>query len=1216
MKIEQLRFKNLNSLVGEWAIDFTHEAFLGDGIFAITGPTGAGKSTILDAMSLALYGRTPRLERINKSDNEIMNRQSGECSAEVTFCSPAGRFRATWSQRRARGKVDGKLQDYHHEFYDATDQNDQQPLTEKKSLVPGLVQEKSGLDFDQFTRSMLLAQGGFAKFLEAKGDERAPILEQITGTDIYSTISVAVHEREKAEREALDLIDAATEGIAPLGAEQLTALQEELERTSLAVNSLTEKEEQARELLQWKQRLLRLETDGTTARLATEECRAAVAAFAPKQEQLTRAVQAVELEAPYRELVTAEGDVATLQQESKRLEEALPQREAAAEEAVKAHGITTENLKKSETNAAEERAEITAVRALDQSIVQQQGAVKECNAQRSQAEKEQTDLQTDRDRLSALMTEKIAAAATAQRYLEQHPCDDALPEALAGFREQVAQVQQSAAQWLSTSKEVKSCTEQRTALEKESSRGAAAIAEVTAEVERLEAQLNGAQQQLDGATGAGGIAALRALREAAQERLQQLTEARTAQEQLAAVRQRYSELLDAQKGQLGVLEEVQETLRGFEAQRELTQRTLDTAERERRMLDFDAERQRLQEGEPCPLCGAVEHPFAHDLPTVEENQSEQEQLKTKLHSLQETLLREGKREATLQEAMRTISDQLSELKREGVERAAALGELLASLAVAEAAVPDAVAEAETAAATARERLSTAEAQQEVIAPLQRALTAARDAQEQASAAAQGASEQRGQLAGKIETLQQQLEDAKRQGIRLSASLSEALLAYGIADFTAKEAEQTIATLTARANSYTEHWRKADSVQQEQRGIEKDQEHCKEKLVRVDRVVAEATAREKAAEEALSAQQQDRTDRFGDRDCDGAEAAITAELKGAQAALQEAAKAQVKCESARQQCAEQLAQKRGSAAAKQEQRTALEKLFAAGLSAAGFATREHLSAALLPREQREALAAEAEALTGAQRLAEAKLQESTAALQETRDKALTTAPVEALELSVREASAALAQRNSAVGSLSQQLTEDAAKREKLAQKADERTAQERECRRWGALRELIGSADGKKFRNFAQGLTFELMVQGANRELAKMSDRYRLMRDPVEPLDLTVVDAWQGGEVRSTRNLSGGESFIVSLALALGLSQMASRTVRVDSLFLDEGFGTLDEEALEVALETLSGLQQEGKMIGVISHVQQLKERISTQITVEPTTGGRSRVVGPGCEKVE
>jgi exonuclease SbcC len=142
-----------------------------------------------------------------------------------------------------------------------------------------------------------------------------------------------------------------------------------------------------------------------------------------------------------------------------------------------------------------------------------------------------------------------------------------------------------------------------------------------------------------------------------------------------------------------------------------------------------------------------------------------------------------------------------------------------------------------------------------------------------------------------------------------------------------------------------------------------------------------------------------------------------------------------------------------------------------------------------------------------------------------------------------------------------------------------------------------------------------MVSHANIQLEKMSDRYLLTRDKNEPLDLNVIDNYQAGEIRSTKNLSGGESFIVSLSLALGLSKMASRKVRVDSLFLDEGFGTLDDDALDTALETLASLKEEGKIIGVISHVSALKDRIPAQIQINPLSGGKSKISGPGCTKI-
>ena len=203
----------------------------------------------------------------------------------------------------------------------------------------------------------------------------------------------------------------------------------------------------------------------------------------------------------------------------------------------------------------------------------------------------------------------------------------------------------------------------------------------------------------------------------------------------------------------------------------------------------------------------------------------------------------------------------------------------------------------------------------------------------------------------------------------------------------------------------------------------------------------------------------------------------------------------------------------------------------------------------------------------------------------------------------------------IGGILKSLSENDKLQEKQQERIKTIDARKIECARWDALHQLIGSADGKKFRNFAQGLTFEIMTMHANRQLRKMTDRYLLIRDASQPLELNVIDSYQAGEIRSTKNLSGGESFIVSLALALGLSQMASRKVRVDSLFLDEGFGTLDEDALETALTTLAGLRQDGKLIGVISHVTVLKERIGTQIQVIPETGGRSSLTGPGCRKI-
>ena len=204
MRILNIAFRNLNSLAGDWSIDLRAPEFEASGIFAITGPTGAGKSTVLDAVCLALYGSTPRLGKVSKGANDIMTRGTGDCFADVTFSTLRGEFRCRWSQRRARGKADGELQPARHELFDAEGVS----LADKMHDVAARVEELTGMDFERFTQSALLAQGRFATFLLAEGRDRAPLLEQLTGTEIYSRISSHIFRRAKAEQERLAALDA------------------------------------------------------------------------------------------------------------------------------------------------------------------------------------------------------------------------------------------------------------------------------------------------------------------------------------------------------------------------------------------------------------------------------------------------------------------------------------------------------------------------------------------------------------------------------------------------------------------------------------------------------------------------------------------------------------------------------------------------------------------------------------------------------------------------------------------------------------------------------------------------------------------------------------------------------------------------------------------------------------------------------------------------
>ncbi|MEZ4335528.1 MAG: SbcC/MukB-like Walker B domain-containing protein [Sandaracinaceae bacterium] len=161
--------------------------------------------------------------------------------------------------------------------------------------------------------------------------------------------------------------------------------------------------------------------------------------------------------------------------------------------------------------------------------------------------------------------------------------------------------------------------------------------------------------------------------------------------------------------------------------------------------------------------------------------------------------------------------------------------------------------------------------------------------------------------------------------------------------------------------------------------------------------------------------------------------------------------------------------------------------------------------------------------------------------------------------------------------------------------------------WLTLSDLIGSASGNKLRVFAQSLTLELLLEHANHHLATLARRYALQRVPGEDLALQVVDHEMGDEVRAVGSLSGGESFLVALGLALGLASLSSERSRVDSLFIDEGFGALDPESLETVLGTLDTLQAGGRQVGIISHVPIIAERFDTRVHVFPAGPARSAV---------
>jgi exonuclease SbcC len=300
------------------------------------------------------------------------------------------------------------------------------------------------------------------------------------------------------------------------------------------------------------------------------------------------------------------------------------------------------------------------------------------------------------------------------------------------------------------------------------------------------------------------------------------------------------------------------------------------------------------------------------------------------------------------------------------------------------------------------------------------------------------------------------------------------------------------------------------------------------------------------------------------------------------------------------------------ATRAQQATALEAAahaWNAALQASPFADLGRFEAALLPEPERQRLSAERDALSAAQQRADALLQAAQARHDELQAQALTPQSLDELTARLAELEAQRSAISEKIGAHRALLAHDAQLRTTQQALFAQISQQTADTDVWQRLDALIGSSKGDKYRKFAQGLTLDHLLQLANQHLARLHGRYLLRRKSTGELELEIVDAWQGDVARDTRTLSGGEGFLVSLALALALSDLVSNKTSIDSLFLDEGFGSLDGDTLEVALTALDSLNASGKMIGIISHVEALKERIPAQIRVVKGGGvGHSRLV--------
>lgn len=1222
MKILRLHFRNLNSLAGDWNIDFTHPDYVSSGIFAITGPTGSGKTTILDAICLALYGQTPRLSKITQSENEIMSRQTGECFAEVEFETAKGHFRCHWSQHRSRKQADGQLQSPKHEIVEA---ESEMILESKLKAVAGKVEEVTGMDFDRFTRSMLLAQGGFAAFLQARPDDRAPILEQITGTAIYSRISIKVHERTSEERKRLGDLRDELEGIQLLSPTEEEALRLEMSELQLAESKLADEARTVREALFWRERistldgeLLQLNQD----RLAFETRKVAAA---PELEQLALAGRALTLRGDHAHLLSIRTQQAGEQGELAIAADRLPQLQIDGKKADETLEQAETALASAQIGQTREAELIRITRELDvklgESQTQLQSLSGEIEKMRGQISDYRLEIAQCDQRIKASVEELQGVAA----FLDEHQADSGLAEALAGIEQQLKALKALDKQYRDTHDKLV----QQVALIETST-----LTHGQAETGWKEAlQAVKTSENRLGEIRAANIALLQgrdlsSWRDEAESLATRLNRLGIIQETLARIEEVKSKLKELQgrretlEEQQQVLEQRDEAMTGECKLREQVACQLqDNVLLLNRVRSLEDERKQLVDGVPCPLCGSNEHPYATgNIPQLDEAQKELELALTESKRVREQLSNIKMELVAVVKDLQQIRQDQTELQVRQLHDETFCVTGFAELGVS---VTDSWLE------EIRHEYDVCQRQlvnlRGIIQEGEQKELEERNAQtsfiklkeELAEFDKARLSANLGLEAALLEGTRQKCESAALRD-NLDRSLAEVgstVSLYGCFEIVPDKADELLSLLTARRNTYVERFQAKELLEKGRTNFAAEKEKQQALLAESEKTLNEKELLLSGKIDQRDALIKQRQEKYGERNPDIEEKRLADALGLAgerrEAALQEKNRLQAELGGLNQQI-ERLTV---SIAQRNTKLSELEDAITLRLVEAGFADEVSFLNACLPQDRFDVLTQMADNLRKDETTIQTRLQDRTESLGSELNKNLTDKSLDLIREENVAVTGQLSELQKALGALDQKLQQHAEQLQRHQSRLQAIEIQKKESDRWERLHSLIGSSDGKRFRNFAQGLTFELMVAHANRQLQKMSDRYILVRDCNEPLELNVIDNYQAGEIRSTKNLSGGESFIASLALSLGLSSMASRNVRVDSLFLDEGFGTLDEDALETALETLSGLQQDGKLIGIISHVPALKERIGTQIQVETGSAGRSSLSGPGCRRI-
>ena len=1121
MKFLQLEILNLASLdkQGGEVINFEEGALGESTIFSIVGPTGSGKSTLLDAICLALYNRAPRYPRKKGDKNQnieifgeadanennrlaptdsrnILTRGKKEGYSKLTFLANNGSiYRAEWHVRFQRVRYENAKT----ALYKITRNGEQ--LTEEIAdwnELPNII----GLDYDQFLRTVLIAQGSFANFLTAKENERYELLEKLIGCEeTYTNIATEIKKAKDQAVDAYNQMTASVEAVKQnlLNDEELAQLQEEIARLEKAEKELDSQLQAISKDLQWYE-----ENDKQTKQIAI---------YQADMEQASNAIKKMKAQNLHLQLHDEVQPAVNLLQEVERQIQSIHEQEEEILKSVAAMKSKVVGITKSEhtlsylkevVNKAQEQLEKTLP------------IIAEARALKTKIEAAMPNLTEKKEALELAQKENL----TAQRDVEENARNikkwEAETEkanlALKTTKEEIAKQKQ-------VLQEATQAAEQAWETEKNKTAG-----QNIEELQNSKTVADRKQQDVQQAIKV--VAHLDAA----------TTEKQKNEERILFLGKRNAEI-DEALGKLTIEALTQETQTLRNAY------TLMVSEK------WEIHRANLTEGKPCPLCGSTTHPYHTDNRQFEEATTELSQL---LKAKEDLLKLQQKEEKNLSGERKQNDGEVQTLQKQQEKLSGEIATYEEEWKVLIAQYP---------------KIPKAEAELKALLPIY----------EDKAKEATGKLSLFNKIQKEIERLTQLKDKAVKDEVAYESKASVILN-------NAQESASTCATKLAEHKALT-----TNLISQE-----KNKKETYEKAL-------QAWNNAKKEMEEWQAQYQQI---LNGEEPDAAEQRLTA-------AKDEATKAADDQNENINKLKAELANSKGSYQTMLSQNKTMKEYLQAKEKELDLWIKEYnkqlkeksIRPSLIDLNTIWEMLHSAEDWNAIRREKDEKEKAvaSTTALYQSAEKAhqqhLEHQPAQTRDalLAIQQEYQERSQRNELIAANARMQNHQEAVKQ-LGDKAEALQLVTQEKDDWTAITDAIG-ADGKTLRKIAQCYTLSFLIAHANQEIRKFNSRYELQQVK-HSLGIRVIDHDRADDIRDTTSLSGGETFIVSLGLALGLSALSSRNISFENLFIDEGFGTLDPDTLATVIDSLAMLQSsQGKKVGVISHTDTMSERITTQIRI-------------------